>query len=75
MAEYIFEISDVLYDEETGEAVMKPIVKGELIRCKDCSHWSDENSISVGYCDVWDQYINNGEFFCACGCRRLNNGK
>ena len=38
MTEYIFEISDVLYDEETGEAVMKPSVKGKLIRCKDCKH-------------------------------------
>ena len=47
----------------------------EVVRCKACAHWSDENSITVGYCDVWDQYINNGEFFCSCGCRRLNNSK
>lgn len=38
MAEYIFEISEALYDEQTGEAVMKPGIKGKLIRCKDCKH-------------------------------------
>lgn len=38
MAEYIFEVSEALYDEQTSEAVMKPNYKGELIRCKDCKH-------------------------------------
>ena len=38
MAEYIFEISDVLYDKETGEAVMKLGFKGKLVRCKYCKH-------------------------------------
>lgn len=38
MAEYIFEISEALYDEQTGEAVMKPDFKGKLVRCKDCKH-------------------------------------
>ena len=38
MAEYIFELTDALYNEETGETVWNPIVKGELVRCKDCRH-------------------------------------
>lgn len=38
MAEFIFEIDDVLYDEETGQGVMKPEYKGKLTRCKDCKH-------------------------------------
>lgn len=47
MAEYIFEISDVLYDEETGEAVMKPCIKGKLIRCKECLFWNEIPSNTV----------------------------
>lgn len=49
MPEYIFDINEALYNEETGEAVMKPEIKGELIRCKDCVHYK-------GYwcCDAWN---------------------
>lgn len=36
MKEYIFEIDGALVNEETGECVMHPSFKGELIRCKDC---------------------------------------
>ena len=36
MAEYIIEMGDALYNEETGEAVFKPTIKQKLIRCKDC---------------------------------------
>ena len=52
MSEYIFRIDGVLYDEETGEAVMKPMPIGEIVRCKDCEyrkvfeyHYKD-----IGYC-------------------------
>ena len=38
MKEYIVEFGDALYNEETGEAVFKPKIEGELIRCKDCKH-------------------------------------
>lgn len=38
MADYIFRIDGALYNEETGEAVMKPELVGELIRCKDCKY-------------------------------------
>ena len=44
MAEYIFEINDALYNEKTGQAVMKPEYKGELVRCKDCK-WSKQYMI------------------------------
>ena len=47
MKEYIFEFGDALYNEETGEAVFNPKVKGELIRCKDCKYWNGEGK----YCD------------------------
>lgn len=36
MVEYIMEFGEALYDEETGEAVFKPEIKGKLTRCKDC---------------------------------------
>lgn len=38
MAEYIFEIGEALYNEETGEAVFKPTYKGKIVRCKDCKY-------------------------------------
>ena len=40
MAEFIFKIDDVLYDEKTGQGVMKPEYIGKLTRCKDCKHWA-----------------------------------
>lgn len=79
MAEYIFEISDVLYDEETGEAVMKPVVKGKLIRCKDCKHYVlyELFGRSQGWCerlcDEFDKSLARGtedEDFCSHGERR-----
>lgn len=36
MAEYIFEIDGAFFNEDTGEAVMKPKYRGKLVRCKDC---------------------------------------
>ena len=41
-------------------------------RCKDCKHWTDENG---GFCDIWDHYISNEEFFCGCGERRSSDEK
>lgn len=83
MAEYIFEISDVLYDEETGEAVMKPDYKGELIRCKDCKHYVlyELFGRSQGWCerlcDKFDKSLARGtedDDFCSRGERRENDG-
>lgn len=42
----------------------------EVVRCKDCMHWKDD----LDYCDVWEHYISNREFFCACGKRGIDNG-
>ena len=38
----------------------------EVVRCKDCMHWKDD----LDYCDVWEHFISNRAFFCACGRRR-----
>lgn len=79
MAEYIFEISDVLYDKETGEAVMKPDFKGKLIRCKDCKHYVFHVFFgrSQGWCerlcDEFDKSMARGtedDDFCSHGERR-----
>lgn len=39
MKEYIFQIDDAIYNEETGETVFKPKFAGELVRCKDCIYF------------------------------------
>ena len=38
MKEYIMQIDQVLYNEETSEWCAEPKVAGELIRCKDCAY-------------------------------------
>jgi len=56
MTEYIFEMGDALYNEETGEAIFQPKVVGELVRCRDCIHSSvllDEYDNECGYaCNI-----------------------
>lgn len=45
--EYIFKLDNALYNEETGEAVFKPKVVCELVRCKDCKyrpHWDESTN-------------------------------
>lgn len=36
--EYVFKLDYALYNEETGEAVFKPKVVCELVRCGKCKH-------------------------------------
>ena len=43
MKEYIMQIDQVLYNEETSEWCAEPKVAGELIRCKDCKHYVQLN--------------------------------
>ena len=37
----------------------------EIVRCRECMHWKKD----IEYCDVWEHFISNREFFCACGKR------
>ena len=53
MAEYIFEIDGAFFDEDTGEAVMKPEYRGKLVRCKDC--------VKCQVDTVFNQYWCGGE--------------
>lgn len=68
MAEYIFEINEVLFNEKTGKGVMKPKVKGKLIRCKDCKHWertwTNDFAPNYHYCPLADG-TRRDDFYCA----------
>lgn len=65
MKEYIIQVSDALYNDETGEAVFQPIVVGEVIRCKDCKHWG---TVRCGHWDgIWK---TEALWFCADGERK-----
>lgn len=64
--EYIFKLDYALYNEETGEAVFKPKVVCELIRCRECKYYEDE------CCWREIQFINAPEpnDFCSYGERK-----
>ena len=52
MAEFIFEINEALYNEDTGELCMKPEVKGRMVRCKDCSLCISDDPYEL-WCSGW----------------------
>lgn len=71
MKEYIVEFGDALYNEETGEAVFNPKIKGELIRCKDCKY-KEAEEIGMVYCSIpIDGWVSE-DWFCADGERKEN---
>ena len=37
-------------------------MKIEVVQCGMCKHYDSEQ-----YCEVWEQYITNDAFYCACG--------
>jgi len=43
----------------------------EVVRCKDCKHWT---GINCGYCEVWEHYISNQNYFCGSGEMGGDNG-
>jgi len=45
-----------------------PSAQPEIVRCRECRHW--DTGKNCGYCDIWDHYISNEAFYCACGERR-----
>ena len=46
---------------------------GELIRCKDCKQWSEENESYYGRCGHIKR-LTPFDWFCADGERKNNNG-
>ena len=67
MSEYIFRIDGVLYDGETGEALMKPTPIGEIVRCKDCK-WFGKIGCAIKVVDETDKPKEND--FCSFAERR-----
>ena len=55
--EYIFKLDNALYNEETGEAVFKPQVVCELIRCVECEHRKQSTDITYNDIVFWEQGI------------------
>ena len=48
---------------------------GELIRCKNCKYWSNEQILDYNNCKRWEtlgvkNFSTHGDFFCADGVRR-----
>lgn len=39
-------------------------MKIEVTQCSMCTHYNTEQ-----YCEVWEQYITNDAFYCACGAK------
>lgn len=71
MAEYIFEIGEALYNEKTGEAVMKPTYKGEIVRCRECKHrFIDGENVRFNVCELNHNKVQSDDWFCADGERR-----
>lgn len=77
MAEFIFEIDDVLYDEKTGQGVMKPEYIGKLTRCKDCkyhheAHYEEdgEDPILKHKCKLLKGYQFSENHYCGFGERK-----
>ena len=61
MKEYIFQLDSVLHNKETGEAVFKPTVKGELIRCKDCKWLELRWCMNLGCIMKPDDFCSKGD--------------
>lgn len=68
MPEYIFELGDALYNEETGKAVFKPKIVSRLCRCKDCKYYAGEGM----YC-ANDIIVQFDHFYCYYAERKTDN--
>lgn len=68
MPEYIFELGDALYNEETGKAVFKPKIVSKLVRCKNCKYYAGEGM----YC-ANDIIVQFDHFYCYYGERKTDN--
>lgn len=64
--EYIFKLDYALYNEETGEAVFKPQVVCELIRCVECEH----RKKPTDYCEKLLKAYVPDDFYCFYGKRK-----
>lgn len=70
MGEYIFELTEALYNEETGEVCFKPTLIGEIVRCKNCKHYEFDENFSYYRCTELD-IATFDDGFCYWGERRV----
>ena len=69
--EFIFELDYALYNEETGEAVFKPKVVCELVRCGECKHrYVEGDNVRFNVCELNHNRVQSDDWFCADGERR-----
>lgn len=72
--EFIFELDYALYNEETGEAVFKPKVVCELVRCGECKHcFVDGDNVRFNVCELTHNRVQSDDWFCADGERKSND--
>ena len=67
MREIIFELDAALYNDKTGEAVFKPKVIGEIVRCGNCKHRKNYSVCPLLCDDSWYNEDYGDNFFCALG--------
>ena len=69
MSEYIVDLGEALYNEQTGECVFQPTFKGKLIRCHECIHSRPSESLPehILACEYRGIGIVNDEFYCGNG--------
>lgn len=68
MKEYIFEIKEAVCNKETGEVVVMPKCRGELIRCKDCEY----ATAYALFCTFLNSYVG-GEDYCSWAREKKND--
>lgn len=63
------EVSKTIQNMTSLQDILKnlPSVEPEIIRCKECKHWGLRQR---DFCDIWNDYISNGHFYCGCAKRR-----
>ncbi len=69
--EAIGEVHPLDYNARATKARIEKLPTIEIVRCRDCRHW--DASKNCGYCDIWDHYISNDDFYCGCGEGRCEN--
>lgn len=67
MSEYIIEIPD--YVPPFDPAVRSVSLGDEIVRCRDCKHYTDDEMEYYHYCGSWCEQVEP-DGFCAWGERR-----
>lgn len=68
-------MKEIIIEEKMLGGVYAQEVRGEIVRCKDCKHWSAERINDFNKCRRWikvgvKNFATVGDWFCADGERR-----